>query len=454
MATYSASSSASSQTSPYNIARPSGVVEGTYMVAAINNDAGNNGSGIGISGGSTWNSLTSGLGGDQTGYRLFWKIAGPSEPANYSVTYNTASSAYSTAHIVTSNDAGTEAPVWQVTTTSGSGTSGPTPGITPPDATALEIRFILAANSSSAARTWTPPTGLEERTDRQESGWVTGSSATRTLASSSATSSLNFTCSGSVVDRVGITVGVPSGAFDQDILPSGIATGEAFGSPNVVAVIGPTGIASGEAFGGLIISTPQPQTIEAEGVASGEAFGTLTTRLYLGPSGIASTTVFGTPRLAALIGPVGIASGEAFGSTNVAIEQFVTPSGIASAEAFGAAVLDIGYPQTIEVVGIESREVVEDPHVRNLHRLLLVNPSIQETPAAWDRLHVRFGIHRGITIIKDADGVWSSVRYPAQTEIEAAQKVFLGGRRHDITPDEADELTDAGYGSYITLEPA
>jgi hypothetical protein len=453
MATYGASSQASSQTSPYNIARPTGVVAGTYMVAAIANDVENNGSGIGITGGSTWNSLTSGL-TEETGYRLFWKIAGGSEPANYSVSYNSGSNAYSIAHIITSNDAGTSAPVWQVTNTAGSGTTGPTPGITPPDATALEVRFILASNSSGGARTWTSPGGLTERTDINESGFTNGSSATRTLASGSATTSLNFTASGTVNDRVGITVGIPSGATEQTVSPGGIASGEAFGTARLSFTVRPSGIASEEAFGGLVISTPEPQFITAEGIASGEAFGTLTTRLYIGASGIASGEAFGSPRLAALIGPSGIPSGEAFGTTNVAIEQFISPTGVTSGAAFGVAALQIGYPQTIEVVGIESRGVVEDPYVRNLHRLLLVNPSIQETPAAWDRLNVRFGIHRGITIIKDADGVWSSVRYPAQTEIEAAQKVFLGGRRHDITPDEADELTDAGYGSYITLEPA
>ena len=421
------------------------------MVAAINNDVGNNGSGIGISGGTTWQSLTSGVSGE-TGYRLFWKIAGPSEPANYSVSYNSASTAYSTAHIITSNDAGEDAPVWQITTTTGQGTSGPTPGITPPDPTTLEVRFILASNDTNESRSWSPPSGLTERTDRQESGWPSGSSATRTLSSGSATSSLNFTANGQVLDRVGITVGIPSAITDQDILPTGIASEEAFGTPNVVLVISPSGIVSGEEFGGLIISTPQPQFIEAEGVASGEAFGDLTTKLYLGPSGIPSTTVFGAPRLAALIGPVGIPSAEAFGLTNAAIEQFINPSGVVSGEAFGGTSLQLGYPQTIEVVGIPSHELVEDPTVKLVHRLVLDNPSIQETPAAWDRLNIRFDIHRGITIMKDADGIWSSVRYPAQTEIEQAMKVYLGGRRHTLSVAEAEELMDAGYGSYISLE--
>jgi hypothetical protein len=420
------------------------------MVATVANDSGNNGSGIGITGGSTWNSLDVGLLG-QMGYRLFWKIAGASEPATYSVSYNAASSAYAVAQIITSNDAGTGAPVWAKTTTAGNGTTGPTPGITPPDATALEIRMVLCTGEGTP-HTWTPPGGLTERTDVNQAGFPTATSATRTLASASATTSLNFTASGAAVDRIGYTVGVPSTSTTQGITPSGIASGEAFGTAKLNFTIIGQGIASGEAFGSLVASTPFPQTITGTGIASGETFGTLTTRLYLSPSGIASAEAFGAVRLAALIGPTGIPSAEAWGTTNLGLEQFLSIPGIATREAWGTPGLQLGYPQTIEPFGIEPAELVEDPTIRNLSHLVLVNPSIQETPAAWDRLNIRFGIHRGITIMQDASGVWSAVRYPAQTEIETARAVYMGGHRHVLTVDEADALIAAGYGSYITLE--
>lgn len=421
------------------------------MVAVICNDVGNNGTGITLTGGSTWNSLDAGLTGG-VGYRLFWKLAGGSEPTNYVVDYNDASSAYSVASIITSNDAGTGAPVWAKTSTAAAGTTGPTPGITPPDATALEARFIVSSTESPVTRTWTSPGGLTERTDIQQSQFPTMSSATRTLASGTATTSLNFTANGSVTDRIGYTVGIPSANSDQEIAPTGIASSEAFGTAKVNFLIAGQGIASGEAFGDLIISTPFPQAITAEGIASGETFGTLTTRLYLSPSGIASGEAFGTLRTAALIGPTGIPSAEAWGVTNLGVEQFLSISGIASSEAFGTAGLQLGYPQTIEPFGIESGELVEDPTVRNLSHLVLVNPSIQETPAALDRLNIRFGLHRGITIMQDASGVWSQVRYPAQTEVETARAVYMGGHRHILTAAEADALILAGYGQYITLE--
>lgn len=452
MATYAASSQASSQNSPYNISRPSGVVEGTYMVAAINNDVGNNGSGIGISGGTTWQSLTSGVSGE-TGYRLFWKIAGPSEPANYSVSYNTSSTAYSTAHIITSNDAGEDAPVWQITTTTGQGTSGPTPGITPPDPTTLEVRFILASNDINESRSWSPPAGLTERTDIQESGWPSGSSATRTLSSGSATSSLSFTANGQVLDRVGITVGIPSAITDQDVIPSGIASAEAFGTPRIIHVVAPSAIPSGETFGHHVVSTPEPQAVFPDGIVSGETFGTLTTKRYLGVSGIPTGEAWGAPRLSALISPTGIPSAEAFGTTNFGVEQFPAPTGIASRESWGVPVLQLGYPQTVIPLGIPSGErMTQQPRVVLRYRLTLRPPSVQETPAGQNILHARYGVHRGISIIQRADGSIYSTRYPALTDLEAASRYWLGGYAHAITAEEAEALTEAGFGSYIHLE--
>lgn len=422
------------------------------MVAAIGNDIANNGSGISITGGTTWNSLTSGL-TSQTGYRLFWKIAGPSEPANYSVSYNSSDDAYSVAMIVTSNDAAPDPPVWQVTQTTGSGNTGPTPGITPPDATALEVRFILASNNSAANRSWTAPAGLTERADVQANQWVNGSAATRTLDSDSATGSLNFTANGSVADRVGFTVGIPSGAFDQGVEPDGISSAEAFGNPRLGLTISLSGIASGEAFGGLVVSTPTPQVVSPDGVAAGEAFGTLRTRHYISPDGLASAEAFGTLRAGALIRPEGIASAEIFGLVVAGVEQFPSPAGIPAAEGFGTPILQLGYPQTVIPRGIESLErLTHGPVVRLMHRLTLRPPSVQETPAGRNILHSRYGIHRGISLIQRADGSIYATRYPALTDLEAAQRYWLGGYAHTISVEEAELLTAAGFGDYIILE--
>lgn len=244
----------------------------------------------------------------------------------------------------------------------------------------------------------------------------------------------------------------PVSSFPQTITPSAISSAEAFGTAQLNFTVIGSGIDSGESFGSLVITTPQGQTITPSAIASAEAFGTLTTGLYLRPSGISSGEAWGTARLSAVIGPSGIASREAFGNAALIMEQFISPSGIASAQAFGTPRLQLGYPQTIIPVGIVSEEVVEDLSVRLRSRLVLTNPSIQETPAAWHPLFARYGLHRGITIIQDASGAWSSVRYPAQTEIEAALTTYMGGHRHILTTAEAEELILAGYGPYVTLE--
>jgi hypothetical protein len=213
------------------------------------------------------------------------------------------------------------------------------------------------------------------------------------------------------------------------------------------------GIASGEVIGDLIISTPFPQTITSQGIASDEAFGTLTMGLYLGPSGIASGETFGAPRLAALIAPTGIPSGEAFGSTNFGIEQFLALTGIPSGEAFGTPSLQLGYPQTVTVVGIPSLErMTQQPIVRLDYRLTFRPPSVQETPAGVNVLHLRYGVHRGISVIRRADGTIYQTRYPALTDLEAALTYWLGGYAHEVSVEDAAALTTAGYGSYITLE--
>lgn len=83
----------------------------------------------------------------------------------------------------------------------------------------------------------------------------------------------------------------------QDTAPTGIASAEAVGTPNVVQILNPTSIASEEAFGSTTVDVGDPhQTLTVTGIASAEAFG---------------TTTLGGP----IIFPVSLASAEAFGLT-------------------------------------------------------------------------------------------------------------------------------------------
>lgn len=78
-----------------------------------------------------------------------------------------------------------------------------------------------------------------------------------------------------------------------------------------------------------------------------------------------------------------------------------------------------------------------------------VGPSVKETPMAWNRLHMRYGIHRGITIMRTG-GIYSSYRYPSQTEILAAEEVYMGGHEYTVDQHTANELTAQGYGEFLT----
>ena len=96
----------------------------------------------------------------------------------------------------------------------------------------------------------------------------------------------------------------------QTLLPSGIASAEAFGGPQVNLWTHPSAIASLEAFGTAVVAGP----IIASGIASAEAFGTATLVLHLVPSGIATTEAVGEPQLNFIILATGITSEEAFGT--------------------------------------------------------------------------------------------------------------------------------------------
>lgn len=406
MADYAAHSQASngSGAGPSNIAAPSGTVSGSYLVAFQNADEGINANTLTLTGGTTWNVLASGTNNGNT-YKVYWKLAGSSEPANYSYDWND-SSAFSTCHIIRAENAGTEAPVFQVGTQASSGTSVSTPGITPPDENALEVRFACGVGSGSNF-SFTAPAGLTERTDTTLGGYPGGSTATRTLNSSSATSALNFTASATISGRVGITLGIPTGA--------------------------------------------PAQQAEPDGIASQEAFGTARLNMQVRPSGIVSAETFGSPKLNFIIFPSGVASGEQFGLPVLVYDQFVYPDGIDTGEEFGTVLVRFP-PQTVIPAGVASLEAFGLPDARNTHTQVLNPPRVQETPAGEDWLTARFGIHRGVTLIKRQDGTIYATRYPAQTELEDAERFWMGGHRHPLSAADAADLIDAGFGAYITLE--
>jgi hypothetical protein len=76
-------------------------------------------------------------------------------------------------------------------------------------------------------------------------------------------------------------------------------------------------------------------------------------------------------------------------------------------------------------------------------------PTVDETPAGYGPLFDRYEITRGISVLR-INGVYSSFRYPAQTQIDQATEFYLGGTTTLINQATADALTAQGYGAYIT----
>lgn len=117
-------------------------------------------------------------------------------------------------------------------------------------------------------------------------------------------------------------------APNQTLTPTGIASGEAFGTPKLAITVAPAGIDE-EAFGTAALQL----AIAATAIASAEAFGTPQLAGSITPPAITSAEVFGTPSLAIAVAPAGFDE-EAFGVAT--LQLAIAPVGIASAEAFGS----------------------------------------------------------------------------------------------------------------------
>lgn len=76
-------------------------------------------------------------------------------------------------------------------------------------------------------------------------------------------------------------------------------------------------------------------------------------------------------------------------------------------------------------------------------------PTIDETPAGGNRLFARYKLNRGISVLR-INGVYSSYRFPSQTQIATAQEYYVGGTKTLINEETKDALTAQGYGAYIT----
>jgi hypothetical protein len=80
-------------------------------------------------------------------------------------------------------------------------------------------------------------------------------------------------------------------------------------------------------------------------------------------------------------------------------------------------------------------------------------PTVDEGPAGDSRLMWRYKITRADTIIRNGDGSYSSYRAPGIDQLENASHFYQGGHIYPLTTQEYTDLTNAGYGAYITGGP-
>lgn len=80
-------------------------------------------------------------------------------------------------------------------------------------------------------------------------------------------------------------------------------------------------------------------------------------------------------------------------------------------------------------------------------------PTVKQTPMAWNRLMVRYGIDRGQSVVM-LNGYYTTTQYPSQTELAEANEYYLGGHNYVIDEDTKNRLTNPTiggvYGDYIT----
>lgn len=186
--------------SSFNVAKPTGTAQDDVLLACASVGQGD-ASAVGVpTGGATWtllDSLDAGSGDLHT--KIWWKVAGGSEPANYAFTMSSTSIA--SVAILAISGAGTNTPL-HASSTAGSGTNVSTPTLTPNAADDLEVR-IASATDFIDAFTWTAPATYTQRASLDSLGV-----ATKALSSGSATGALNYVADATPSSRHGFTIDV------------------------------------------------------------------------------------------------------------------------------------------------------------------------------------------------------------------------------------------------------
>lgn len=185
-----------------------------------------------------------------------------------------------------------------------------------------------------------------------------------------------------VLDSIPVTAGNATVAATWSHTNSANASGTtAFLLLEAVLQVSPTGIASGEVFGSPSVGNATlGQQIEPAGIASAEAFGApgvVLMRQIVAPAGIASAEAFGAPAMMPHLSPAGIASGEAFG-TPVMVQ---TAAGLSLLAAWRPVVTLNAVDVSAQLVGELSIDIEEGAARIAEFSLVLASGAVVTLPA-------------------------------------------------------------------------
>ena len=76
---------------------------------------------------------------------------------------------------------------------------------------------------------------------------------------------------------------------------------------------------------------------------------------------------------------------------------------------------------------------------------LFTTPTVEEGPAGMDPLFHRVKLTKGVTIL-DNGGVFTSLRFPTQDEIAAADFTYMGGHEYVVDDATRTALIAGGVG--------
>lgn len=217
--TYRAVSSAASALSSFTAPKPTGTATGDVLVAVLTATSAMGSMGT-PTGGATWQLLEEYEGTAISG-KAWWKVAGGSEPSTYGFTKDANAG---TVIIVAVPGGAATAPVVAATGEFvGSTTAIATPSIIPTRSDDLEIRVAgFMRDGGSGSITFTPPSTYTARVTVGTSGTdVFSTLATKSLSSSSATGSQNFTASTTPFDEIGFTIAITTGSVDATVALGG-----------------------------------------------------------------------------------------------------------------------------------------------------------------------------------------------------------------------------------------